>query len=175
MEPYLKKEGVLKGDFSFKSNVTDINRLMDLTSADAGSEEVNTTPVPRAEGDPFLVPLHVDLVLKTQIDQALFNNSIIKNINGGVVVKDGKLILDDLKVELPGSKVIVTALYRTPRKNHLFIGVDYHMLEVEIEQLLTIIPDLDTIMPMLKSFKGKGEFHFVAETYMFSNYDLKRF
>ncbi|PKP27598.1 MAG: hypothetical protein CVU02_03090 [Bacteroidetes bacterium HGW-Bacteroidetes-19] len=174
VEPYLKKEGVLKGDFSFKSNVTDINRLMDLTSADVGSEEVNTTPVPRAEGDPYLVPLNVDLVLKTQIDQALFNNSIIKNINGGVVVKDGKLILDDLKVELPGSKVIVTAIYRTPRKNHLFIGVDYHMLEVEIEQLLTIIPDLDTIMPMLKSFKGKGEFHFVAETYMFSNYDLKR-
>jgi len=174
VEPFLKNEGVLKGDFSFKSNLTDINRLMELTSADVGSEEVNTTPVPRAEGDPFLVPLNMDLVLKTQIDQALFNNSIIKNINGGVVIKEGKLILDDLKVELPGSKVIITALYRTPRKNHLFIGVDYHMLDVEIEELLTIIPDLDTIMPMLKSFKGKGEFHFVAETYMFSNYDLKR-
>ncbi len=29
-------------------------------------------------------------------------------------------------------------------------------------------------MPMLKSFKGRGEFHFVAESYMFSNYDLKK-
>lgn len=174
VESYLKNEGVLKGDFSFVSNVTDVNRIMDLTSADVGSEEVATTPVPRAAGDPYLVPLNMDLTLRTQIDQAYFNNSIIKNITGGVIVKDGKLIIDGLKADLPGSRVLVTAIYRTPRKNHLYVGLDYHMLNVEIEQLLTIIPDLDTIMPMLKSFKGKGEFHFVAETYMFSNYDLKK-
>jgi hypothetical protein len=95
-------------------------------------------------------------------------------LNSGVVVKNGKLILDDLKVDLPGSRVLVTAIYRTPRKNHLYIGLDYHMLNVEIEQLLGMFPDIDTIMPMLKSFKGKGEFHFVAESYMFSNYDLKK-
>ena len=116
----------------------------------------------------------MNLKLKTRIDQALFNESIIRNIKGDLYVKDGKLILDGLKATLPGSDVIVTALYRTPRKNHLFIGIDYHMLNVEIENLLTMFPDIDTMMPMLKSFKGKGEFHFVAETYLFSNYDLKK-
>ncbi len=174
LEPYLKNEGILKGDFTFKSDVTDINRIMELTSSDAGSEEVNTTPTPRNEGDPFLVPLNVDLSLKTEIKKAYYNDSEIKNITGGVVVKNGKLILDDLKVDLPGSRVLITAIYRTPRKNHLYIGLDYHMLNVEIEQLLGMFPDIDTIMPMLKSFKGKGEFHFVAESYMFSNYDLKK-
>jgi hypothetical protein len=174
LEPYLKKEGILKGDFIFKSQITDINRIMELTSSETGSEEVNQTVVPRSEGDPFLVPLNVDVVLKAEIKKALFNESEINNITGGIVIKDGKLILDDLRADLPGSKVYVTALYRTPRKNHLFIGLDYHMLDVEIEQLLGMFPDLDTIMPMLKSFKGEGEFHFVAESYMFSNYDLKR-
>ncbi len=36
-----------------------------------------------------------------------------------------------------------------------------------------MIPDIDTIVPMLKSFEGRAEFHFAAETYMKSNYDLK--
>ena len=36
-----------------------------------------------------------------------------------------------------------------------------------------MIPDIDTLVPMLKSFAGKAEFHIAAETYMKSNYDLK--
>lgn len=174
LQPYLKNEGILQGDFQFVSTKTDINRIMDLTSAESGSEEVDLPPTPRNEGDPFLVPLNMNVKLNTRIDQALFNESTIRNIKGDLYIKEGKLILDGLKATLPGSDVIVTALYRTPRKNHLFIGIDYHMLNVEIETLLTMFPDIDTMMPMLKSFKGKGEFHFVAETYLFSNYDLKK-
>ena len=130
LEPYLKKQGVLKGDLVFKSNLTDINRLMDLTSSDTGSEEIENNPVPRNAGDPFLVPLNVDISLKTEIKKAILNKNEIKDITGGIIIKDGKMILDDLKVELPGSRVYVTALYRTPRKNHLFIGLDYHMMNV---------------------------------------------
>ncbi len=98
LEPYLKKQGVLKGDLTFKSDITDINRIMDLTSSETGSEEVASTPVPRNAGDPFLVPLNVDISLKTDIKRALFNDSEIKDIMGGIVVKDGKLILDGLKL-----------------------------------------------------------------------------
>ena len=37
-----------------------------------------------------------------------------------------------------------------------------------------MVPDLDSIMPMLKSFKGTGEFHFAAETYLDSLYNPKK-
>ena len=37
-----------------------------------------------------------------------------------------------------------------------------------------MIPDIDSIMPMLKSFDGKGEFHIAAETYLDSNYTPKK-
>lgn len=49
----------------------------------------------------------------------------------------------------------LTAMYRTPRPNHIFIGLDYHILDMEISELLKMIPDVDTIMPMLRSFGGK--------------------
>lgn len=61
-----------------------------------------------------------------------------------------------------------------PRKNHLFLGLDYHMLDIEIERLLQMIPDLDTIMPMLSSFRGTGEFHIAVETYLDSTYAVKK-
>jgi hypothetical protein len=37
-----------------------------------------------------------------------------------------------------------------------------------------MIPDIDTIMPMLRSFGGKGEFHIAVETYMDSMYNVKK-
>ena len=39
--------------------------------------------------------------------------------------------------------------------------------------MIDLIPELDTLVPMLNSFAGKAEFHFAAETYLKSNYDLK--
>jgi hypothetical protein len=68
----------------------------------------------------------------------------------------------------------MTAMYRTPRKNHLYLGLDYHMLDIEIEKLISMIPDIDTLMPMLRSFKGKAEFHIAVETYLDSLYNLKK-
>ncbi len=48
------------------------------------------------------------------------------------------------------------------------------MMDVEISELLTMIPDIDSIMPMLRSFGGRGEFHIAAETYLDSLYNVKK-
>jgi hypothetical protein len=99
---------------------------------------------------------------------------IATNIMGNVQIFDGSLVLDGLTFETPAARMQLTAMYRTPRKNHLFLGLDYHMLDIEIGELLTMIPDIDTLMPMLRSFGGKGEFHIAVETYMDSLYNLKK-
>jgi len=91
-----------------------------------------------------------------------------------VQVHDGVLLLDGLTFITPAARMQLTAMYRTPRTNHLFLGIDYHMMDIEIGELLTMIPDIDTLMPMLRSFGGKGEFHFAAETYLDSLYNVKK-
>ena len=55
----------------------------------------------------------------------------------------------------------------------MFAGVDFHLLNIDVAELIHLIPDIDTIVPMLKAFDGKAEFHLAAETYLKSNYDLK--
>lgn len=53
------------------------------------------------------------------------------------------------------------------------MGLDFHLLDIKIAELINMIPEVDTILPMLKSFAGNAEFHFAAETNLKSNYDLK--
>ncbi len=186
--PYFRGDSILRGDFAFTSAHTDIDQLMSLTSG-IGTEEEEDTPASEVsmanQSDdsetadtvsytgPYMVPQGIDFLLHTDIDEASFGESLIKNVDGDVRVANGALVLDGLTFSAPGSDMQLTAVYKTPRKNHLYAALDFHMLEVEIADLLHIVPDLDSIMPMLRSFGGKGEFHVAAETYLDSLYNLK--
>jgi hypothetical protein len=180
---YFRKDSLLHGDFSFVSNNTDLSQLMALTSGLGETSTKDATPkhAPKAEqakpadaSGPYMVPKGIDFILRTSIRKATFGNDTMNDISGDVCVKDGLLVLNNLLVTTPATRIQLTAMYRTPRKNHLYLGIDYHMLDIELGELVKMVPNIDSMMPMLKSFKGKGEFHIAAETYLDSLYNLKK-
>jgi hypothetical protein len=121
-----------------------------------------------------MVPEGIDVLLNTYIKVAALGIDTATDILGNVYVRDGILVLDELVFDTPAARMQVTSMYRTPRKNHLYLGLDYHMLDIEIGELLNMIPDIDSLMPMLRSFEGEGEFHIAVETYMDSLYNIKQ-
>lgn len=181
---WLKKEGNLQGELNFVSEYTDVNELMALFSAEQGSEETevlteNTTEeydsvvVTKGESEPFLVPMNMNLSLNTHIQEAAIFEERLRDLKGKLYVKDGILVLEEMGFVCNAAKLQLTAMYRTPRRNHIYVGMDYHMLDINIEELVRMLPQLDTIVPMLKSFKGNAEFHLAAETYTNAQYKIK--
>lgn len=215
--PYFRGDSILRGELKFVSGYADINKLMELTSAEEFSEDApasqpadpgrqgssaqaQTTavapvavPVLIAAGQQsaaageqqdsteaeeeapmplFIVPKDVDVLLHADIREARFGRGVMTDVNGDIHVRDGSLVLDQLSFASPGD-MMLTAIYRTPRRNHLYLGLDFQLLNIEIEQLLDFIPPLEEVMPMLRSFTGTGEFHFAAETNLDSLYNLK--
>lgn len=168
---YLKGDSLLRGNFKFTSSNTDITQLMKLTSGMGANED---TLKITDNGMPYMVPQGIDIELNTNINMATFNGDTATAINGALKISDGVLVLDNMNFSTPAARMQLTALYKTPRKNHLFASFDYHMIDVEIEELLKMIPDIDSLMPMLRSFGGKGEFHIAAETYLDSSYNIKK-
>lgn len=43
------------------------------------------------------------------------------------------------------------------------------MLDIQIDELIDLIPSVDSIVPMLKAFSGEANFHFAAETSLKNN------
>lgn len=125
------------------------------------------------EPSPFLVPLGVDVALNTHIKEAVVFNEVAHDLKGKLYIKDGTLVLDEMGFVCNAAKLQLTAMYRTPRRNHIYVGLDYHMLDIDIAELIHMIPQLDSIVPMLRSFKGAAEFHLAAETYTNAKYELK--
>ncbi|RXQ90966.1 hypothetical protein EO244_12745 [Ancylomarina salipaludis] len=172
---YLKEQALLKGEFNLVSKHTNVYELMDIFNG-MGSQDTSlvSNEAPAAEDDPFMVPKGVEIRLNTSIDQTIVNDNIIENIKGGLSVKDGTLVLDQMGFTSKAANMQLTAIYRSDRKNHLFSGIDFHLLDIDVAELIELIPSVDTIVPMLKSFKGKGEFHLAGETYLKSDYSLKQ-
>ena len=185
---WFRHEGILEGELDIVSNHCDANQLLAWFSADSGSEEDTPTASegersnsetvqqqsgPTAESDPFLVPTDVDLALNTHMQEVEIFNQTAKDLKGGIFVKDGTLILDEMGFVCRAAKLQLTAMYRTPRRSHLYLGFDYHMIDVDIDELLTMIPNLEQMVPMLSSFKGAAQFHLAAETYLNSQYQPK--
>ena len=176
---YFRGDSILRGKFNFVSDKTDVAQLMALTSgigtydSTSVNKQENTT-VDTVSTGPYMVPKKIDVILNANVRLATMGVDTATNIRGAVQVHDGILLLDGLTFDTPAARMQLTAMYRTPRKNHLFLGIDYHMMDVEISELLTMIPDIDTLMPMLRSFGGRGEFHIAAETYLDSLYNVKK-
>ncbi len=172
---YFRNDSLLRGNFNFVSSQTDLVQLMQLTSGMGETKPANTQPAAVVDTPigPYMVPKGLDVQLNVDVASANYGSGTARDIKGQLRVKDGLLILDDMRFVTPAAKMKLTTMYRTPRKNHLYMGLDFHMMDIEIAELLKMIPDVDTIMPMLRSFSGKGEFHMAAETYLDSLYNPK--
>ena len=181
---WFRHEAILEGQLDIISDHCDANQLLAWFSADSGSEETEpaadksdssdtSDKSDKSESDPFLVPTDVDLALTTHMREVAIFNQMAKDLKGGLYIKDGKMILDEMGFVCRAAKLQLTAIYRTPRRNHLYVGFDYHMIDVDIDELLTMIPNLEEMVPMLSSFKGAAQFHLAAETYLNSQYQPK--
>lgn len=179
IDKWLNDEGDLRGELVLLSEYTDVPEIMSLTSGAGADETEEEESVQESQepttGDPYMVPKGVHLSLNTQISKALlpFINETAYDLGGSVTVNDGVLVIEEMGFICNAARLQLTAMYKTPRKNHLFVGLDYHMLDIDLERLVDMIPQVDTVLPMLRSFRGNAEFHLAAETYLNSNYDVK--
>ncbi len=201
LKNFSKKRGLLRGNLKFESQQTNIDQLMDLVNglgttnnatdeiiitddntdfalADAHQTTQNQVETqyiasPQTEPNPFIVPKRVNLTLDTHIKKAIFGNTDIENLGGKLTIKDGEAILEQMGFTTDAAEMQLTGVYRSERRNHLFAGLDFHLLNIDIAKLIDLVPAVDTIVPMLSSFAGRAQFHIAAETYLRADYSLK--
>ena len=172
-------KNLMKGDMQVTSDFVDLNEIMDLTSGLGRSDTGSSTGsgadsgTENKEDDPFMVPEGIDFNFVLNNKRAVYDNFDMNNLNGTMTVKDGTLLLREIGFTNKAAEMQLTAMYQSPRKNNLFLAMDFHLLRVQINDLLTMIPYIDTLVPMLKTFDGQAEFHIGAETNLKSNYEPK--
>ncbi|MCR4659246.1 MAG: AsmA family protein [Bacteroidales bacterium] len=177
LEEWLSHEAMLKGDLNFVSDYADIDQLMDFVSGmgsnpDTLAKQREEDHVAK-EANPFIVPKDVNLTLNTHVKRAIAFGNDLSDVAGALTVADGTAVLDQMGFVCKAATMQLTAVYRSPRPNHLFTAIDFHLLDIQIDELLKMIPTVDTLVPMLAAFRGNANFHLAGESYLFANYKPK--
>lgn len=173
IDEFYRAEGLLNGKLNLTSTYIDLNEILDLVDGFRAPDSLMNTELESKEDNPFIVPYGIDVTINTNVDKVHYEDVDIRKVGGKIAVDNGILVLDQMGFTSDAARMQLTALYKTPRRNHLFLGLDFHLLDIKIAELIDMIPEVDTVLPMLKSFAGNAEFHFAIETYLKSNYDVK--
>ena len=162
MKYMFPKEGetnLLKGDFSFTSNNIDLDELMGTTETTVPAETTETatasaTPPPAAS-EPFLIPDNIDFNLNTSIANVKYNGIIIKNIKGGVNMRQEVATLDNLTMNAMGGTIGLKGKYDTKDHHKPAINFGYDLKDVEIKQLAENFVTIEKLAPIAKYAQGK--------------------
>ena len=177
LEKWLSHEEMLKGDLFFTSNYTNVDDLMDALSG-LGSDS-DTLEAQRKEdkvdtsAHPFIVPRDVDFTLHTRIKDATAFGNELQEVAGDVQIRNGVAVLNQVGFMCKAARMQLTGMYKTPRVNHIFVGLDFHLLDINIQELIDMIPYVDTLVPLLNDLEGAADFHLCAETYVDAFYKPK--
>ena len=175
VEGWIDHKKVLHGDLNFTSQYADVDQLLSLLSGMGSDEDTleqmrQEDNVP-AEANPFIVPTDVDVTLHTHIKRSVAFGNDLNDVAGAVTVRDGVAILDQIGFVCKAATMQLTAMYKSPRPSHLFVSLDFHLLDILVDELIDMIPTIDTLVPMLSAFEGNANFHLAAETYLNANYE----
>lgn len=177
LEEWLDHTKPLDADLSFTSSYTDIDQIMNLISG-MGSDEDTLQAMRQEDGvddaaNPFIVPLDMNVMLHTHVKRCVAFGNDLSDLAGNISIRNGKVILDQVGFVCKAARMQLTGIYKSPRPNHLYLGVDFHLLDIQIGELIDMIPYVDTLIPMLKSFDGGADFHLALETYLDAHYSPK--
>ena len=171
----LKKGGMLKANLDISSYNLDCNQLISAlnfpedTLLEVSEEKEDTAAALRL----FVIPKNVDFELQTSLKKVTYGKMKFENVRGAVDIRNQAVHLKHLSMRGLDADLNTTVVYHASRKEHGYAGFDFRLRKVNIGKLVDFVPSLDSIVPMLRSFKGMVDFDAAAEAVLDSNLNIK--
>ena len=152
----------LTAHLSLTSDLIDCNQLINSLSFPEDTTEVLTDSVP-SEMELFVIPRNIDLELQTDLKKVIFEKMLFENVHGAVDIKNQAIHLEDLSMRALDADMKAVMVYKAGSPRGGYAGFDFKIRNINIAKLVDFVPALDTIVPMLRSFKGRVMFDVAAD------------
>jgi len=160
---YVLKDKTLKGTMNIKSNYFNLNDFMGTTSTTAAGASGTTqgaaaaTTTTSAATSAIEVPKNIDFNMTANMKQVLFDKMAFNNMNGKLLVKDGKVDMQNLSMNTMGGSVVMNGSYSTAQSvKSPDLNAGFKMNSISFAQAYK---ELDMVQKMAPIFEGlKGDF-----------------
>lgn len=162
----------LTAHLSLTSDLIDCNQLINSLSFPEDTTEVLTDSVP-SEMKLFVIPRNIDFELQTDLKKVIFEKMLFENVHGAVDIKNQAIHLEDLSMRALDADMKAVMVYKAGSPRGGYAGFDFKIRNINIAKLVDFVPALDTIVPMLRSFKGRVMFDVAADARLDSAMDIR--
>lgn len=162
--------GKLRGNLTVVADTLNLNEIVRV--ANAGSALVAQGGVGEVESDDALeqritqsvdtsavssllmVPGNIDMKFDMTVHRGVYANLALDSLSGEVQARNRAIQLSNLVMRSNAGNLKLTGLYATRTPQDIQTGFDLEMEKMQVARLIELIPSIDTLMPMLRSFDG---------------------
>lgn len=154
-----------------KSDTINVNQLVQTAFRGAAAEPaISATPLELdvadavleqqaevAESDTMMavvVPMNIDAELNFRAGNIIYSNMALRDFAGQVLIANGAANLNELRASTDIGSAELNMLYCAPKRSDVDFGMSLDLHRFNLGRVTELIPALDSVMPMLRSFGG---------------------
>jgi vacuolar-type H+-ATPase subunit H len=150
--PYVFKGSTVSGNLNLKSNNIDLNEFM------GGSKEKEPVEKKQEDSSPMNVievPKNIDFAMKINIGSLLFDKLKITDTAGSILVKDGKVQMQNLGMKLLDGSMNLTGEYNTQNIKVPSVDFGLNIKQFDVKSAISSFEILEKILPQPQNYDGK--------------------
>ncbi len=102
----------------------------------------------------IIVPANLEASIRIDGRNITYSSLAIDRITSKLTMKERCIQILDTRASTNMGKAELDAFYSTRTKKDISTGFNFNLLDVTSEKVIDMLPAIDTLMPLLKSFKG---------------------
>lgn len=145
---YALNNGTVKGKMNVKSNKFNVNEWM-TDSPKTTTAGGTTQPLQVVE-----IPKNIELVMDSDIGEALYSQMKMQNIKGALVVGNGAVKMQNVAFQSLGGKFTTSGTYNTSNLAHPLFDFALNLENIEIAQAYQHLNIVKSLMPVAQYLIG---------------------
>jgi hypothetical protein len=142
---YLFNKQTLKGNFNLISNQLAVADFMTTSKTENKAKK---------ETEAMKIPAFLDCTLTAKATTVLYDNLILKDVSGKLIIKDEKVKLENIKTSIFGGQIGLNGNVSTKTKVPTF-KMDLNLNQVNISETFTQLDMMKKIAPIANVINGK--------------------
>jgi uncharacterized protein involved in outer membrane biogenesis len=147
---YLFKDETIKGKLTFTSKKFDVNEWL----ADSPTP---ATPTPEQDVPLTVIPIpkNIDFTLNSTIGEVVYDNLTLKAMRGNIIIKDGKISLQDVAFNTLGGEFVMNGTYDTQDEKKPKFDFDLGIKDLQIGDAAKSFVTIKQLAPITQNVVGK--------------------
>jgi vacuolar-type H+-ATPase subunit H len=161
--PYLFKDGLISGRLDLESDLLDLNEFMaeEATGQEEGPDVAGGSAgeIPAGTGDTAAtevieIPGNFDFVFNSSLKKVLFSKLEAENLHGLIIIRDQRVIMRELSMELLKGKVVMSGEYNTQDMKSPLVDLSFDVNRMDIPSAFTSLVTVQRLAPIAAQILG---------------------